>query len=798
MAEKKHGKVKTNVKTRRGYKGKHNVHNNLKIIGVNANGISSKLESLNHIFMELKPSVICLQETKLRKMGKLKFNGYIVFESIRKNSQGGGLAIIVKSDLEPVWISEVDDQVEILIVEIHIEDLPIRIINCYGPQESDSVEKKSMFWSRLQLEINEAFEHDVGVIVQMDGNLHAGSNIVPNDPNPINSNGKLFKKFLKDCPSMYLINGTDKCQGTITRSRKKSNKVEEAILDYVLVSENLMPYLISMVIDEEREYPLTSYLKNKPVHSDHFTEIIDFEISYKKQKPVREEFFNFKSSEGLVAYKDILNSENNLTNCFNNENDLQSQVNNWCDELNKIFKRCFKKIRVSSKQKVTELSELQKKRSELLQNMKISPNDNTLKEELDDVVEKITKLVSEENRDRIMEQFEHLDQTDDNINMGIWKVKNKHFPKKTASVPSAKADINGRLVSDPNGLKNLYLDTFTHRLRQRPIKEKYSKLFELQKEVLDRRLIITSENKSPDWSEIDVIEVLKSLKNGKSRDPLGMCNEIFKPPVAGADLVTSLTIMMNKIKSEVTIPDQLRMKNITAIYKNKGSKSDLENDRGIFRCTVLNTIFQKLIYEDNYDMIDENLSDSNVGARKRKNIRNNSFIINGIINDTVSSKSKTIDLAILDYKQCFVALSVEICTNDMYNVGVTSDHLNLIHESDALSKIAIKTPLGLTKRVDVVKAVAQGEIPSPLKCTVTVDSISEEHTENLSEHLYEYKGTVAIPPLGMVDDQVGISNCGLDSALTTSHLNTQTNIEKLQFGPKKCHKMHIYLHQELH
>ena len=43
--------------------------------------------------------------------------------------------------------------------------------------------------------------------------------------------------------------------------------------------------------------------------------------------------------------------------------------------------------------------------------MKISPNDNTLKEELDDVVEKITKLVSEENRDRIMELFEHLDQT---------------------------------------------------------------------------------------------------------------------------------------------------------------------------------------------------------------------------------------------------------------------------------------------------------------------------------------------------------------------------------------------------
>ena len=31
-------------------------------------------------------------------------------------------------------------------------------------------------------------------------------------------------------------------------------------------------------------------------------------------------------------------------------------------------------------------------------------------------------------------------------------------------------------------------------------------------------------------------------------------------------------------------------------------------------------------------------------------------------------------------------------------------------------------------------------------------------------------------PLGMVDDQLGIWNCGLDSAFTTSHLNTQTLI----------------------
>ena len=58
-------------------------------------------------------------------------------------------------------------------------------------------------------------------------------------------------------------------------------------------------------------------------------------------------------------------------------------------------------------------------------------------------------------------------------------------------------------------------------------------------------------------------------------------------------------------------------------------------------------------------------------------------------------------------------------------------------------------------------------------------------------HLYLYKDSVPIPPLGMVDDTIGISNCGLDSVLMTAHLNAQTNIRKLQFGEDKCHKLHI-------
>ena len=41
-------------------------------------------------------------------------------------------------------------------------------------------------------------------------------------------------------------------------------------------------------------------------------------------------------------------------------------------------------------------------------------------------------------------------------------------------------------------------------------------------------------------------KVLKYLKKDKSRDPLGYCNELFSPEVAGDDLKLALLKMMSQ------------------------------------------------------------------------------------------------------------------------------------------------------------------------------------------------------------------------------------------------------------
>ena len=110
---------------------------------------------------------------------------------------------------------------------------------------------------------------------------------------------------------------------------------------------------------------------------------------------------------------------------------------------------------------------------------------------------------------------------------------------------------------------------------------------------------------------------LKELKSGKCKDSDNYIFELFKEGVIGNDLRKSLLIMMNKMKSEMKIPECLRKASITILHKKK-DKLDLNNWRGIFVTSVLTVILMKLIYGRNYPIVDQNMSDAQIGARKKK------------------------------------------------------------------------------------------------------------------------------------------------------------------------------------
>ena len=328
---------------------------------------------------------------------------------------------------------------------------------------------------------------------------------------------------------------------------------------------------------------------------------------------------------------------------------MLEQINKWRTVFDLNVKKAFKRIRITKKEKVQQippqLMDLINERN------KISKNE-TNKEKLKKLEIKISNIEAEINFEKIKSNFENLSQDPENVNITeIWKKLNKLWPKFTPTLPAAKKNHFGKVVSDSKELKKLLAKEYTERLRTRPVRNDISELEDRKKAIFEIKMKIAESNKSKKWTMLDLEEALGDLKNNKARDDEGLLNEIFKMNVIGDDLKKSLLLMFNRLKEKQVIPLFMNYANITTVPK-KGSRLLLENERGIFRVSVIRSILMRLIYNQKYEEIDNKMSDCQMGARKNKGCRNNLFIINGIIHDVMSANRKTpVLLQIYDYKQ---------------------------------------------------------------------------------------------------------------------------------------------------
>ena len=86
-------------------------------------------------------------------------------------------------------------------------------------------------------------------------------------------------------------------------------------------------------------------------------------------------------------------------------------------------------------------------------------------------------------------------------------------------------------------------------------------MWEHKEYLFQLRLKLSKTRKSPDWTHSDLSKVMKKLKVNKATDPVGLVTELFKPGVAGSDMVNSVLTLCNMIKEECKIPDFVQMTN---------------------------------------------------------------------------------------------------------------------------------------------------------------------------------------------------------------------------------------------
>ena len=370
----------------------------------------------------------------------------------------------------------------------------------------------------------------------------------------------------------------------------------------------------------------------------------------------------------------------------------------------------------------------------------------------------------------------------------MWELKKKLGAKKK-DPPVAKMNENGKLVTNAVQLKELYRNTYQKRMEHRKMKPELMNMYTMKMYLYELRLLVSKETKCANWTESDLKKVLKNLKKKKSADADGLIYELFRPEIIGQDLFKSLLMLCNKVKAELAVPSFLTQTSITSIFKNKGNRNDLENDRGIFGVSKIRSIIEKLIYEKVYDKIDQNMTDSNVGARRKRNIRDNLFVLYSTINEAIRNK-KDIDIQFYDLAKCFDSMWVEETMNDLYDVGIQDENFTLISLMNEKCKVKVKTPVGETENFELARIEMQGTVPAPLKCAVQVETIGK-YCYTYNTGCYIYKNACFVPPLGMIDDIAAISKCRDNSIILNAIINTKIESKKLQFNFKKCVNMHV-------
>ena len=154
---------------------------------------------------------------------------------------------------------------------------------------------------------------------------------------------------------------------------------------------------------------------------------------------------------------------------------------------------------------------------------------------------KISFLESQNKRNSLFSSFDYYNDNPEKIEVKkMWNFLEKICPKFQVSVPIAKYNHRGILITDIEEMKKLLILEYKQRFRKRPVRPDLIGLRERKQKVFQSLFIKANDLKCSDFTLSDLQKALSDLKDKKSRDPNGYINEIFKSDVIGQDLKLSL------------------------------------------------------------------------------------------------------------------------------------------------------------------------------------------------------------------------------------------------------------------
>ena len=169
----------------------------------------------------------------------------------------------------------------------------------------------------------------------------------------MSKNGKVLAAVMER-HTLCVVNGlTDKSKGLITREMSTINGIERSVIDFVIVSSDLVKHIKNIHIDDKRINVLTKNVKTKEgtitTKSDHNIIETKFNIKWSRRSSKVIEVFKFKDTVAQHRFKIDTTETTELSRIIVQNKPIDIVTKKLVKRIKSFIHKNFKKLRIVDK-----------------------------------------------------------------------------------------------------------------------------------------------------------------------------------------------------------------------------------------------------------------------------------------------------------------------------------------------------------------------------------------------------------------------------------------------------------------
>ena len=240
----------------------------------------------------------------------------------------------------------------------------------------------------------------------------------------------------------------------------------------------------------------------------------------------------------------------------------------------------------------------------------------------------------------------------------------------------------------------------------------------------------------------DIIEAIKVIKKKRKN-----CYDFITK--AGLGFIEAVFDLFSRIWKEERSPSEWEYATLIQIYKGKGLKEMLENNRFIHTKEWMPKLFEYITVSKMKPQILSKISKYQIGGKPRHRPQEHLFAIKSIIS-LYTMWCIPIFLSLWDIKKFFDKECLRDGMDALAKANVNEKLYRLWFLMNKNVKIRVLTGVGLSEYREVGELIGQGSVGTALVSSLNLDLEVNEYFDNSTDELYY--GRVRVQPLLYQDD----------------------------------------------